>query len=169
VEGDGFEISVPRWLAWAPSLGGEWRRREPPQELDRLPRPTTVRMIRPRRAWLDANSDEALEPRSIRAELGFRIHLPPAASQRRTPKSAPLRRSSARVDRQQRRPYRFNGQRAERWRTDKLRSRVMAVVGAGPPLSAPFTVGLVVRIPLLQRRVRCELDAAGSGRGLLPA
>ena len=35
----------------------------------------------------------------------------------------------------------------ERWRTDKLRSRVMAVVGAGPPMSAPFTVGLVVRIP----------------------
>src|SRR3984893_7533172 len=29
-----------------------------------------------------------------------RIYLPPAASQRRTPKSAPLRRSSARVDRQ---------------------------------------------------------------------
>jgi hypothetical protein len=35
----------------------------------------------------------------------------------------------------------------ERWRTDKLRSPVMAVVGAGPPMSAPFTVGLVVRIP----------------------
>ena len=35
----------------------------------------------------------------------------------------------------------------ERWRTDKLRSRVVAVVGAGPPMSAPFTVGLVVRIP----------------------
>jgi hypothetical protein len=29
----------------------------------------------------------------------------------------------------------------------KLRSPVMAVVGAGPPMSAPFTVGLVVRIP----------------------
>ena len=35
----------------------------------------------------------------------------------------------------------------KRWRTDKLRSCVMAVVGAGPPMSAPFTVGLVVRIP----------------------
>jgi hypothetical protein len=50
----------------------------------------------------------------------------------------------------------------ERWRTDKLRSRVMAVVGAGPPMSAPFTVGLVVESPLLQQRVSCEL-APGSG------
>jgi hypothetical protein len=31
--------------------------------------------------------------------IDVRIRLPPAASQRRTPKSAPLRRSSARVDR----------------------------------------------------------------------
>ena len=40
----------------------------------------------------------------------------------------------------------------ERWRTDKLRSRVMAVVGTGPPMSAPFTVGPGVRIPFAPAR-----------------
>jgi hypothetical protein len=49
----------------------------------------------------------------------------------------------------------------ERWRTDKLRSCVMAVVGAGPPMSAPFTVGLVVRIPFAPA---ASLQTFGPGR-----
>jgi hypothetical protein len=52
----------------------------------------------------------------------------------------------------------------ERWRTDKPRSRVMAVVGAGPPMSAPFTVGLVVRIPFAPAQSLVRTFPSGSGR-----
>ena len=43
------------------------------------------------------------QPLDRKSPIQVRIPFAPAASQRRTPKSAPLRRSSARVDRQQRR------------------------------------------------------------------
>ena len=36
MEGNGFEISVPRCLSWAAFIGGEWRLLEPPKQLYRF-------------------------------------------------------------------------------------------------------------------------------------
>jgi hypothetical protein len=81
VEGNGFEISVPRCLATANSVGafisaGERRLLEPQKQLYRFTEPTTARAIPPRRLSIGSNPTEASKPLPIWRGTGFSNPFP---------------------------------------------------------------------------------------------
>ena len=96
LEENGFEISVPRCLATANSVGvfissGQWRLLEPPKQLYRFAEADDRSGDSPRRLSIDPNPTEASKRCVSGAELKFRIHSPPPASPVRTsPPRAPV-------------------------------------------------------------------------------